>query len=152
MLFHRGVALPATCRALTVLALYHSYADDDTPFVLSYFPKAKALAEWLLSRRARALAYATTDARYGIPQGDAEEANYVHVRDHTLSPLHFFSSAAEMYRAFTEAGHMWTAIGAATQRADVSAHAATLLATAPLLYHDSARTRRPHSPRVGFDT
>lgn len=47
----RGVALPASCRALTVLALYHSYTRDDA-LLLALFPKARALAEWLVRARA----------------------------------------------------------------------------------------------------
>ena len=51
-------------------------------------------------------------------------------------PLHFYSSAAEMYRAFAEAGAVWQAVGKASGRADVSAHGARLLGLAPLLYRD----------------
>ena len=50
--------------------------------------------------------------------------------------LHFYSSNAEAYRAFAEAGAVWQAVGKASGRADVSAHGARLLGLAPLLYRD----------------
>jgi hypothetical protein len=136
MLNQQGVQLPASCRILTILALYYSYSSGADEFMLQHFDKAKALATWLMYRRSLSLSYSQSDPRYGIPQGDAEAENARVVMDHTRQPLHFLSSAAEMYRAFTEIGAVWQEIGKAAGRDDVIAHGAELLKTAPLLYRD----------------
>jgi hypothetical protein len=72
MVAHRGMALPASCRMLTVLALYHSYSGGDEAFLLSHFEKAKALAGWLAYRRSLSLGFDASDARFGIPQARSE--------------------------------------------------------------------------------
>ena len=136
MIMHRGMQVPSSCRMLTLLALYHGYSGGDDALLLQHFDKAKALGEWLLYRRARALNFTTSDPRYGIPQGDAEAENYPHVMMHRTKPLHFLSSAAEMYRAFTEMGAVWQQVGKAQGRDDILKHASELLAAAPLLYRD----------------
>ena len=69
MVWHRAVALPASARMLTILAQYQSYSGDDGSFVLQYFDKAKALADWLISRHAASLQHGSSDPRYGIPPG-----------------------------------------------------------------------------------
>ena len=43
---------------------------------------------------------------------------------------------AEVYRAFSELGRVWAAVGRSSGRADVAAHAADLLTLAPQLHHD----------------
>ena len=136
MIMHRGVQVPSSCRMLTLLALYHGYSGGDDTLLLQHFDKAKALADWLLYRRSRSLNFSTTDPRYGIPQGDAEAENYPEIMLHGKKPLHFLSSAAEMYRAFTEIGRVWEQIGKVHGRKDILSHAQELLKTAPLLYHD----------------
>eukprot|EP01051_Picozoa_sp_SAG22_P006633 SAG22_NODE_440_length_10484_cov_19.751661_7_plen_78_part_00 len=73
------------------------------------FDRAKALAGWLLYTRRRALNYTAADPRYGIPQGDAESDASPMLR--ASPPLHFYSAAAEMYRAFTEIGPVWQRVG-----------------------------------------
>ena len=75
---YRAIEVPTVARFLTLLALYHSYSGDDA-LLLSHFAKAKALAVWLSHRRKLALAYETTDPRYGIPFGNDEA-------DSTLTP------------------------------------------------------------------
>ena len=146
---YRAIEVPTVARFLTLLALYHSYSGDDA-LLLSHFAKAKALAGWLSHRRKLALAYDTSDPRYGIPFGNDEADSYSHTggfSGHT-SPggkigwlgldarLHYLSSAAEAYRAFVEMGAVWRAVGKATGRGDISTHATELLETAPLLLHD----------------
>ena len=146
---YRAIEVPTVARFLTLLALYHSYSGDDA-LLLSHFAKAKALAGWLSHRRKLALAYDTTDPRYGIPFGNDEADTYSRTggfSGHT-SPggkigwlglearLHYLSSAAEAYRAFVEMGAVWRAVGKATGRGDISTHATELLETAPLLLHD----------------
>jgi hypothetical protein len=37
-------------------------------------------------------------------------------------PQHWYASAAEIYRAFTEIGQVWVTIGASTSRADIADH------------------------------
>jgi len=135
MINHQGMELPASARVLGSLALYRSYSGDDS-FVLGHFNKAKALATWLMYRRSLSLSYSPHDPRYGIPLGDAEADNFAAVRDHSREPLHFLSSAAEMYRAFTEAGAVWLDIGKSAGRSDVVDHGVELLRVAPLLYQD----------------
>jgi hypothetical protein len=56
--------------------------------------------------------------------------------NHDEQPLHWYASAAEMYRAFTDLGEVWQDVGRRAGRADVSAHGAKLLAIAPKLYND----------------
>ena len=140
MVWFRAVELPTTARMLTVLAAFHGYSSGDDALLLRFFPKAKALADWLVSRRASSLHYGSEDPRYGIPLGgddvqhDAD--NTVPVMNHDVHPLHWYASAAETYRAFTDIGEVWTAIGKSSGRADVAAHGAQLLKLAPQLYHD----------------
>jgi hypothetical protein len=145
---------------LTILALFHRYAGGDAPFLLSHFGRAKALADWLAFRRALATNFSEDDVRYGIPAGNDEGDNFNSVyfrarrprpQHHSPPPsadlrprlcadqhpmLHFYSSAAETYRAFTEIGQVWAEVGAAAGRDDVSAHGAALLRLAPLLHRD----------------
>jgi hypothetical protein len=82
------------------------------------------------------LGYQTDDPRYGILPGDDEADNYNRLYFHQMTPLHFFSSNAESYRAFTEIGVLWQRIGKAAGRDDVAEHGAELLQIAPLLYRD----------------
>eukprot|EP00966_Prymnesium_polylepis_P287589 6642131-Prymnesium_polylepis.1 len=44
LVWYRAVAVPASARMLTILALYHGYSGGDAPFLLAHFDKAKALA------------------------------------------------------------------------------------------------------------
>ena len=42
--------------------------------------------------------------------GDDEADNYNRLYYHQKAPLHFFSSVAESYRAFTEIGRVWQVV------------------------------------------
>ena len=90
-------------RMLTILALYFSYTGD-SELLLKHFAKAKALAEWLLYRRSLSLKHSPDDPRYGIPPGDDEADNFNREYFHKYPILHFYSSAAELYRACNELG------------------------------------------------
>ena len=79
LVWYRAVAVPASARMLTVLALYHSHSGGDVAFVLRHFAKAKALAEWLLARRATSLRLPADDPRYGMLPGLDEGDNFVRV-------------------------------------------------------------------------
>ena len=60
MMNQKGMALPASARVLTLLALYFSYSGGDNEaqaLLLQHFDKAEALANWLLSRRCVACSY-----------------------------------------------------------------------------------------------
>ena len=70
---------------LTILALYYSYSGDES-LLLSHFPKAQALAEWLIARRTASLEYASDDPRYGIPAG-IDEGDDFKVPPHTFLPM-----------------------------------------------------------------
>lgn len=100
--------------------------------------------------------------RYGIPFGDDEADTYVHNggfsgRTNPGLPiewlpknkrLHHYSSAAEMYRAFTEVGRVWEALAAKLGNAEMAEHAKELLATAPLLldaFHTSLNRTLEHT-------
>jgi len=143
MVNYRATEVPATSRFLTVLAQYWSYTRDKT-LLLEYFPQARAVAEWLSFRRNLSLSYARADPRYGIPFGDDEADDYAHNGGFSglgqwqgqRPRLHYMSSAAEMARGFEEMGAVWAALGAAEGRADLAAHGAELLTTAPLLQRD----------------
>ena len=135
--------MAVSSRALTLFALYVSYADGETErkdaesMMLGHFGKAKALAEWLLYRYNQSLAFPQTDPRHGIPAGDDEADTFIGYQytDASENVLpHFYSSAAEMYRGFSEIGAMWERIGRSAGRQDVAAHGAQLLATAPKLF------------------
>ena len=106
---------------LTVLAQYHAYSGGDSAFLLRHFAKARAVAEWLLHRRSQSLEHPEDDPRHGIPPGDDEADNYYHImwHDPQWPVLHFYSSAAELYRACVELGEVWTTIGAAVATAVV---------------------------------
>jgi hypothetical protein len=132
---YRAEELAQQARMLTILALYHSYSGDDA-FLLTHFAKAKALADWLTARRATSLGYGRDDPRYGMIPGLDEGDNFVHVYFHSQPQSHWYSAAAEAYRAFTEIGRVWVAVGSATGQAQVSAHGVALLSLAPLLHHD----------------
>ena len=130
---YRAEELAQQARMLTILALYYSYSGGDATFLLQHFAKAKALADWLTARRATSLCFGADDPRYGIPWG-ADAPITTSYSDE--SPSHWYASAAETYRAFTELGRVWATIGAASGRSDVAAHGAELLKLAPQLYHD----------------
>ena len=140
MIWFRTTEVPATARMLTVLAAFHGYGGGDDALVLTYFTKAHALADWLVSRQELSLQYDATDPRYGIPAGgdDAQHdsATSTGLMNHDSQPLHWYASAAEMYRAFTDMGEVWAAVGKRADRADVAAHGAKLLALAPKLHAD----------------
>ena len=136
MIHYRGEEIAQSARMLTILALCHSYDICDVDFMLAHFEHAKGLAGWLIGRRSLSLGYSRDDARYGMLPGDDEADNYNRLYYHQMVPLHFFSSNAESYRAFAEMGAVWSKIGKAAGRDDVTAHAAVLLQTAPLLYRD----------------
>ena len=136
MIHYRGEEIAQSARMLTILALCYSYDICDADFMLQHFEKAKGLAGWLIGRRSLSLDYSHDDPRYGMLPGDDEADNYNRLYFHEMVPLHFYSSNAESYRAFVEMGTVWKKIGAAANRDDVTAHASTLLTTAPLLYHD----------------
>ena len=61
---YRGEEISQTARMLTMLALYYSYTGDQA-LLLTHFPKAKGIADWLLARRAMSLSYPKSDARCG---------------------------------------------------------------------------------------
>ena len=137
MIWYRSVEIPATARMLTILAMYYSYsADHDV--LLKHFSKAQAAASLLIDRRAEAMKYETTDPRYGIPFGGDEcrDGESTSVMNHDELPLHWYASAAEMYRAFTDIGAVWVEIGEQAKRADIIKHGNELLQLAPLLYSD----------------
>lgn len=143
MLHLQGVALPATCRILTTLAMLHGYMSnggddgDGDALLLTFFPKAKALAEWLASRRALSLVHPATDPRHGIPQGEAHVDNAVAIyRQHLQEPPYIYASAAEMYRAFTDIGTVWQHVGTGFKRDDVVAHGKELILLAAELIND----------------
>ena len=146
-IWFRSVQLPATARMLTVLAQYYQYnaggeeADDASAFLLTHFAKAKALAEWIIAKRTASLQHGASDPRYGIPAGGDDDTNAGSYAQRpatfaTHTPLSYYSSTAEAYRAFTEMGTVWSAIGAQAKRSDVVAHGATLLEIALLLRRD----------------
>ena len=135
MIHYRGEELAQTARMLTILALYHSYTGD-TKLLLTHFPKAQGIAKWLIGRRSLSLGWPRDDPRFGMIPGDDEADNYNRLYYHQDTPLHFFSSNAEAYRAFAEMGDVWQQVGKATGREDIAAHGATLLTLAPLLYRD----------------
>ena len=55
---------------------------------------------------------------------------------HQTPQSHWYSSAAESYRAFTEMGRAWLEVGASSARDDMRAMGRKVLQVAPLLYHD----------------
>jgi len=142
MVHHHGVELPSSARMLTILAQFYSYSGNDVALPLKHFPKAKAIAELLLSRRTMSLHYSTSDPRYGVPLGGTEAGAFFTAGVFQPQVLgqapayHFYSSAAELYRACVEMGAVWREIGKAAGRADVVAHGSELLKVAPLLYRD----------------
>ena len=84
---YRAQELAQNARMLTVLALYHSYSGGDDAFLLKHFAKAKALAEWLIARRATSLEYAVTDPRYGmIPGLDEGDKSALHGSNPNRTP------------------------------------------------------------------
>ena len=135
MIRYRAEEVAQQARMLTILALYHSYTGD-AELLLDSFDKAQIMAEWLIARRATALQFARDDPRYGIPAGNDEGDDFKYFMVHQQPTSHWYSSAAETYRAFVELGTAWAQIGAAHSRADVKAHGEKLLALAPLLYRD----------------
>eukprot|EP00729_Bicosta_minor_P023545 gene23545-10381_t len=135
MVWHRATELPATARMLTILALYHTYSNDDA-LLLEHFAKAQGVAEWLAGRRSATLHYGKDDPRYGIPGGNDGVVNTEELMNHVAEPLHWYASAAELYRACSEMGVVWAKVGAKNGRKDIAAHGAVLLDLAGELYHD----------------
>lgn len=127
-----------TARMLTVLALYYSYSEGDDAFLVRHFVKAQGLATLLLARRTASLMYGKSDPRYGIPRADDEGRDGVaqSVMNGDAAPLHWYASAAELYRACSEMGKVWVRVGKAAGRADISKHGAELVALAPVIQAD----------------
>ena len=90
--------------------------------------------------RAASLRYGPEDPRHGIPEGGEDARRFVsplaELTNAARLPRHWYASAAEAYRAFTELGRVWEQVGQAQGRQDVAAHGGELLRLAPLLYHD----------------
>lgn len=135
MVWHRATELPATARMLTILALYYTYSNDDA-LLIEHFAKAQGVAEWLAGRRSATLHYGKDDPRYGIPGGNDGVVNTEELMNHVAEPLHWYASAAELYRACSEMGVVWAKVGAKNGRKDIAAHGAVLLDLAGELYHD----------------
>ena len=142
---YRANELAQEARMLTILALCHSYDICDDVFVLGHFAKAKAVADMLAALRATALQYDRGDPRFGLIAGLDEGDTFTHVYpgrhpggDNAAhqATIHWYSHAAETYRAFTDLGEVWAAVGGRSGRADVVAHGAELLKIAPKLYND----------------
>lgn len=66
--------------------------------------------------------------------GDDEADNYNRLYFHQKPPLHFFSTVAETYRAFTDIGEVWSEIGKLRDLEDVADHGQELLRLARTLY------------------
>lgn len=136
MVWYRATELPASARMLSILAMYRSYSGGDDAFLLKHFRKAQALAELMISRRTASLKYGKDDARYGIPYGgdEARDGVSTSAMNHDESPIHWYASAAELYRAFSELGAVWVAVGKNASRDDVTEHGNELLRLAPQIY------------------
>ena len=64
---YRAEEVAQSGRMLTILATFYSYSDDKADaatFLLTHYPRAKAMADWLIARRASSLEYGTEDPRY----------------------------------------------------------------------------------------
>ena len=75
MIRYRAEEVAQQARMLTILATYFSYAGSDgaaAELLLGHFDKARAMAGWLLARRAASLQYGPDDPRHGIPPGTDE--------------------------------------------------------------------------------
>jgi hypothetical protein len=142
MVWYRSQEYPGTARMLTLLALYHSYSgagkDADDSFLVAHFGRAHGLAKLLIARRTASLKYGTADPRYGIPRAGDEGRDGVaaDVINSDASPLHWYASAAELYRACMEMGRVWVAVGKSVGRADISKHGTELLSLAPQIQTD----------------
>ena len=167
MVWYRSQEYPGTARMLTILALYYSYSGTtaegcqpmpDDAFLVGHFSRARALATLLVARRTASLKYSRSDSRHGIPGADDEGRDGVGagVLNGDAAPMHWYASAAELYRACTEMGRVWTAVGKSTGRADISKHGAELLALAPQIQTDlqnslqkTVRTSTAAAPAAG---
>ena len=133
---YRAEETAQQARMLTILALYQSYSGGDDTLLLQHFDKAKAIADWLIARRSLTLTRPISDPRYGMMAGNEEGDEFVHYRYHQANYSHWYSAVAETYRAFTEIGPLWQAIGMAAGRNDVAEHGKAISNLAPLLYRD----------------
>ena len=94
------------------------------------------------------------DTRYGIPGGDDEADTYIGIMYKGDADWpHWFSSAGEMYRGFSELGPMWVEIGKASKRQDMILHGTALVAAAPIIFKSlhaslAANTFRTTNPLV----
>ena len=64
---YRAEEVAQSGRILTILATFYSYSDDKADaaaFLLTHFPRAKAMADWLIARRTSSLEHGTDDPRY----------------------------------------------------------------------------------------
>jgi hypothetical protein len=136
MVNYRAEELAQQARMLTILALYYSYSDGDDALLLEHFDKAKALADLLIARRTTSLQYGPDDPRYGMMPGGDEGDDFKVIFLHQTQAVHWYSSVAEAYRAFTELGQVWLEVGNSAARSDVAAHGKELLELAPLLYRN----------------
>lgn len=137
MVHFHATELPAMARMLTTLANFFDVTGDADGLLLGHFGRISASAELLLDRRAASLVFPVGDPRRGIPAGsDALDEYTPALRNHDVSPKHWFAAAAEAHRAFSELGRVWRVIGAAAHRADIEAHGVRLQAAAPGLLND----------------
>ena len=139
---YRANEVSQQARFLTILATYSYYArgeeteEDTNTFLIKHFPRAKALADWLLARRRISQKLPASDPRRGLIFGLDEGDNFVHFYYHQSQPVHFFSHLAEAYRAFAEIGPVWAELGEKTSRPDITAHGNLLLKEAPGMIRD----------------
>ena len=101
---YRAEETPLSARMLTLFAQYVSMTGDEA-LLLSHFPKAKALGDWLLNRHRLSLAYPADDPRHGIPAGNDEGDTFIGTEyDDGSHWQHYYASAAEAHRGFQEMG------------------------------------------------
>ena len=90
---YRGEETAQSARMLTILALFHSYSGGDDAFLLQHFVKARAVAEWLIARRAESLRYPVGDPRYGMIAGNEEGDEFVHYYFHQAVRVQMYATA-----------------------------------------------------------
>ena len=71
---------------LTILALYYSYSRD-AALLLAHYPKAKALADWLIARRATSLAFPADDPTPAVLTGTPRRVRRIARSRNAFPPL-----------------------------------------------------------------
>ncbi len=113
---YRGPEMGHYGRYLTMIAQYYNYTRDHT-MLIKYHTRIKAIADLLLSLRAKAKKIPKEDPAYGMIAGYCEADSWGFPNPNMYN-LPYYSNSAEAVRGFHDLGEVFLSIGKGLQRED----------------------------------